>query len=104
LSVDAAFTVIAYPEIALTDALALTRFLDIREAGRTARFELCRESAVRGFNAGLSPEDMIGFLERLSGRDAPQNVRWSLRDWHGRYSSAAVYRGVVLTVAEDRRS
>jgi hypothetical protein len=73
--------------------------LDIREAGRTARFELCRESAVRGFNAGLSPEAMIGTLERLSGRGVPQNVGWSLNDWHERYSAAAVYRGVVLAVA-----
>jgi len=103
LSADAAFSVIAYPEIGFSDALALSRFLDVREAGRTARFELCRGSAVRGFNGGYAPEDMLGLLERLSGRPAAQNVRWSLKDWHARYAAVAAYRGVVLTVAEDRR-
>ncbi len=103
LSADAAFSVIVYPEIAFGDAVELTRFLDVREAGRTARFELCRESAVRGFDGGLSPDMMLEILERLSGRQAAQNVRWSLAEWHKRYAAVAVYRGVVLTVSEDRR-
>ncbi|MFA6505217.1 MAG: hypothetical protein WCT14_03915 [Treponemataceae bacterium] len=103
LSADAAFSIIVYPEIDFPDALGLTRFLDIREAGRTARFELCRESAVRAFNGGLMPDSQIATLERLSGRPVSQNVRWSLKEWHARYSAVAVYKGIVMTVAEDRR-
>ncbi len=103
VTVDAAFSVLVSPEIAFSDAVALSRFLDIREAGRVARYELTRDSAVRGFDRGLSPADILGFLERNSGRPAPQNVAWSVKEWHDRYSAVAVYRGVVLTVSEDRR-
>jgi hypothetical protein len=103
VTVDAAFSVLVPPEFDFSDAVALSRFLDIREAGRVARYELTRDSAVRGFDRGLSPADILGFLERSSGRPVPQNVGWSVKEWHDRYSAVAVYRGVVLTVAEDRR-
>lgn len=103
LVVDSAFSVLVPPELPFDDAVQLTQFVDIRETGRVARFELTRESTVRGFDRGLSPVEIIAFLERLSGRQVPQNVAWSIKDWYGRYSAVAVYRGVVLTLAEDRR-
>ena len=103
LSLDSSFSVVAYPEIGFPEALDLARFLDVREAGQTTRFELTRESAVRGFDLGFGVEDMVDILERLSKLTVAQNVRWSLREWKERYTSVAIHRGTVLVVAEDRR-
>ena len=103
LVLDSAFGVTVSPEISFRDALELGRFLDLRETGRVIRFELTRESAVRGFNGGISPETMLKTIDTLSGRAIPQNIRWSIGDWHTRYSSVGIYQGIVLTVAEERR-
>jgi hypothetical protein len=103
VSVDSSFSVLVYPEIGFQDAIALARFLDVRDAGQTTRFELSRESAVRGFDLGLDVEGMLAILERLSRLSIAQNVHWSLREWKDRYASVAIFRGTVLVVAEDRR-
>jgi len=103
LVLDSAFGVTVSPEISFLDALELGRFLDLRETGRVIRFELTRESAVRGFNGGITPETMLKTIDTLSGRDIPQNIRWSISDWHTRYSSVGIYHGIVLTVAQERR-
>ena len=100
---DAAFSVVAYPEIGFIDALSLGAFLDVREAGRAVRYELTRDSAVRGFDRGISVDKMLGLLESLARRPVAQNVRWSLKEWFERYSSVCVYHGTVLVVAPDRR-
>lgn len=103
VSIDSSFSVLVYPEIGFPDAIALARFLDVRDAGQTTRFELSRESAVRGFDLGLDTEGMLSILERLSRLSIAQNVHWSLREWKDRYASVAIFRGTVLVVAEDRR-
>lgn len=103
VSVDSAFSVIVHPGIAFADAVRLAVFLELRESGSVLRFELTRDAAVRGFNSGLEPSAMIALLERLTGRPVPQNIRWSIGEWHARYASVAVYHGVVLVLAEDRR-
>jgi hypothetical protein len=103
VSLDSAFSVIVQPGLAFSDAVRLTTFLEPREAGAVVRFELTRDAAVRSFNRGLEPAAMVALLERLTGRPVPQNIRWSAGEWHARYAAAAVYRGVVLALAEDRR-
>jgi hypothetical protein len=103
IAMDTAFSCILYPEIAFADALILASFCSARETGTTVRFEVGRESVVRGLDHGLQAEAMIGHLERLSGSPADQNLRWTLTDWGSRYSSVSLYQGTVLTLAEDRQ-
>jgi hypothetical protein len=100
---DTAFSWILYPEIPLADALKLAYFSSVRETGIAVRFEIQRESAVRGFDRNINADAMIELLERLSGKQADTNLVWQLRDWESRYSGAALYQGVVLTLSEDRR-
>ncbi|MDR3160289.1 MAG: hypothetical protein LBU28_01590 [Spirochaetaceae bacterium] len=103
IALDTAFSCILYPEIGLADALTLAYFSSVRETGTAVRFEIQRESAVRGFDRNIGADAMIELLERLSGKQADTSLVWSLRDWERRYSGAALYRGVVLTLSEDRR-
>jgi hypothetical protein len=67
------------------------------------RFEITRESAVRGFDRGLDAAAIAGILMRLSGKPADQNLVWTLNDWENRYSAVSLYHGTVLTLSEERR-
>jgi hypothetical protein len=103
LAMDSPFSCVLYPGIAFDDVRTLASFSTIREAGVAVRFELTRESAVRGFDRGLDAAGMIALLERLSGNRIDENLIWSLRDWEKRYGEVNLRRGIVLTLSEARR-
>ncbi|MDR1351658.1 MAG: helicase-associated domain-containing protein [Treponema sp.] len=103
IAMDTPFSCILYPEIDFPGAATLASFCDCRETGATVRFEITRDSAVRGFDRGLRAEDMIGTLERLSLSAPDQNLAWTLKDWENRYSAVSLFQGTVLMLSEDRR-
>jgi hypothetical protein len=103
LAMDTAFSCILYPEISFADAITLAAFCSVRETGTAVRFEITRESAVRGFDRGLGSGDMLVLLDRLSGNRVDENFRWTLKDWETRYFGVSLYQGIVLTLSEDRR-
>jgi hypothetical protein len=103
IAMDTAFSCILYPEIGFDDALSLALFSLVRETGAAVRFELTRESVVRGFDLGLDGDGMISLLDRLSGNQVEQNLRWTIKDWETRYSGVSLFQGMVLSLAEDRR-
>jgi hypothetical protein len=100
---DTVFSCILYPEISFADALSLASFSLVRETGATVRFEMTRESVVRGFDLGLDAERMIALLDRLSGNQVEENFRWTVQDWEARYSRVSLFQGITLVLAEDRR-
>ncbi|MDR1898738.1 MAG: helicase-associated domain-containing protein [Treponema sp.] len=103
IAMDTAFSCILYPEIGCADALALASFSSVRETGTAVRFEITRESVVRGFDRGLDAAAIVATLTRLSGKPADQNLVWTLKDWENRYSAVSLYQGTVLILSEDRR-
>ncbi|MFP3043658.1 helicase-associated domain-containing protein [Treponema primitia] len=103
IAMDTAFSCILYPEICFSDALALASFSLVRETGTAVRFEITRESVVRGFDRGKNAEAMVTLLDRLSGNQVDQNLRWTVKDWESRYSGVSLHQGIVLTLSEDRR-
>jgi hypothetical protein len=103
LAMDTAFSFFLYPEIAFADALALAGFCSIRETGSVVRFELTRQSVVRGFDRGLNAAAMTELLNRLSGSRIDKNTIWTLQEWEARHDAISLYQGVVLTLEEDRR-
>jgi hypothetical protein len=103
IALDTASSCILYPEIGFADALKLAFFCSVRETGTAVRFELTRESVVRGFDRNISSRQMLDLLEGLSGEKPDPSLAWNLADWESRYSGVALHRGVVLTLSEDRR-
>ncbi|MDR0688649.1 MAG: hypothetical protein LBG08_00070 [Spirochaetaceae bacterium] len=103
IALDTAFSCLLYPEIDCGDALRLAFFCSVRETGTAVRFELTRESAVRGFDRNISSQRMLDMLEGLSGKKPDPGLVWNLRDWESRYSGVALHQGVVLSLSEDRR-
>ncbi|MDR1319078.1 MAG: hypothetical protein LBJ90_05590 [Treponema sp.] len=103
LAPDASLSFIVYPEIAYEDALGLAAMLDIREAGAAVRFELTRDSAVRGFDRGIPAAAMLELLRRLSGGRIDESLAWTLKDWENRYGEVSFHKGFVLRLSEERR-
>jgi hypothetical protein len=103
IAMDTAFSCMLYPEIRFDDALELASFCLVRETGTAVRFELTRESVVRGFDRGMKADAMLSLLDRLSLNQVEQNLRWTLKDWETRYTGVSLFQGLVLTLAEDRR-
>ncbi|MDR3122846.1 MAG: helicase-associated domain-containing protein [Treponema sp.] len=103
IAMDTAFSCLLYPEISFADALSLASFSLVRETGAAVRFEFTRESVVRGFDLGLDGDCMIALLDRLSGNQVEQNLRWTVKDWEARYSGVSLFQGLTLVLAEDRR-
>jgi hypothetical protein len=103
LAMDTPFSCIVYPGISFTDMAALSSFLTVREAGAVVRFELTRESAIRGFDRGLDAETMTGLLKSLSRNRIDEALIWSVKDWEKRYGEVNLRRGIVMILSEDRR-
>ncbi|MDR1219501.1 MAG: helicase-associated domain-containing protein [Treponema sp.] len=103
LTMDTEFSCILYPGVDFSDALDLAFFSEVREMGAVVRFELTRESVVRGFDRGISADAMIRLLTRLSGGQVSHNVRYCLNDWEDRRRSVSLHHGLVLCLDEERR-
>ena len=103
IAVDSGFTILVYPEINYTDVLSLASAMAIREAGPVVRFELDRDSAVRAFDRNIGADEIIELLQRLSGFKIDNNFIWTLKDWENRHREVSLKKGVILTLAEDRR-
>jgi len=100
---DASFSIIVYPEIPFGELIRLARFCRLQELGQTLKLELSQEGVVRALDRGLSLEAILGLLERLSAKPIPQSLAWSLEEWARRYNAAALYKGMVLVLAPERR-
>jgi hypothetical protein len=103
IAMDTGFSCILFPGIAFADAIALSFFCSVREVGATVRFELTRESVVRGFNRGMDAAAMLELLYRLTGSRMDRNLGWTLKEWETRYSGVSLHEGIVLTLSPERR-
>jgi hypothetical protein len=102
LAMDAPSSFVIYPGIAFADALELASFTSVREAGTVVRFELTRDSAVRGFDRGIIAGEMEKLLVRLSGNRLEETLPWNLKDWEKRYGEVSLCEGIVLSLSPER--
>jgi hypothetical protein len=103
LTMDAPLFCLLYPGVDFADALALASFTAVRETGAVFRFELTRESCLRGFEQGIGAVEMEKLLARLSGDRVESSVFWTLEDWEKRSREVALFEGTVLVLAPERR-
>jgi hypothetical protein len=106
IAIDSGLTIFIYPEINYADAIKLASVLNIKQTGhasQSAHYELDKDSAVRAFDKGINAEQIIGLLKRLSGGRVDDALIWNLKDWEKRHGKVTLKKGVVLTLAEDRR-
>jgi hypothetical protein len=102
LAMDASFSFVIYPGVSFSDVLKLGSFTLVREAGTLLRFELNRDSAVRGFDRGIGAGEMEKLLTRLSGNRLEDTLLWTLKDWEKRYGEVSLCEGIVLSLSPER--
>jgi hypothetical protein len=103
ITIDSGFSIFFYPEISYTDAVSLASILNIKEAGPLVRFELDRDSCVRAFDRNICADEIIGLLTRLSDGRVSENLVWTIKDWEKRHYEVSLKKGVVLSLAEEKR-
>jgi hypothetical protein len=100
---DASFSIIVYPEIPFIDLCRLGLLCRLQELGQTLKLELFQDGFIRALDRGFRLDDLKNLLETLSTKPIPQSLAWSLEEWERRYHAAALYKGMVLVLAPERR-
>jgi len=70
---------------------------------RTILWELSKLPVKRAMARGVTAKDLETALEGLTGVALTQNLRISLQEWEKEFQSLRLWKGLVLTVGEDRR-
>ncbi|WP_428770218.1 hypothetical protein V1L52_12995 [Treponema sp. HNW] len=103
ISIDAGFSVTVLKELPPALFFDITSCMESELCGAVSRFRITKAACLRAFENGISLEKLIDILEKNALHPLPQNVRFSLHDWHTLYNSGKLFKGYVLQVAEDKR-
>ena len=102
ITIDSGFSILVYPEINFADAVELAIFSNIKEAGAVVQFELEKASVIRAFDNGISAQNIIDTINRLSAKKMPDTLIWNVKDWEKRHSEVSLKSGTVLTLSKDK--
>ena len=95
------FSLYVQGSLDLEESMTLAFYSEIRELDVISRWEVTRESFMRGIRSGISASVFISLLEEKSGSSLPQNILFSFKSWEEECRGIAVYRGCVIKV--DKR-
>ncbi len=95
------FSLYVQGSLDLEESMTLAFYSEIRELDVISRWEVTRESFMRGIRSGISASTFISLLEEKSGSALPQNILFSFKSWEEECLGIAVYRGCVIRV--DKR-
>lgn len=101
LNIDSTFTVTLLPGLSLSQLLPLTDFMMIKKCEVVTEFEITRQSAASGFDAGWNPDSIFDCLSNYTNYQIPQNLKINITEWYNSYSSAMLYHGYVLKVRDN---
>ena len=101
LNLDSTFTVTLLPGLSLSMLLPLTDFMMIKKCEVVTEFEITRQSAASGFDAGWNPDSIFECISNYTNYQIPQNLKINITDWYNSYSSAMLYHGYVLKVRDN---
>ena len=101
INIDSTFTVSIMPGLSLAELLPLTEFLEIKRFGLVTEYEISRQSVSLAFDKSWSVEAICGELQKYTDYALPQNLKVSITEWYEAYSSAMLYKGYVLKVAQN---
>ncbi len=78
---------------------ALLPWAEAIQIGVAATLRLTQRSVLRGLAHGGRLEDLLGLLTTSSGREAPQNVAYSLKDWARGHQGALLAQVFLLQLS-----
>ena len=92
------FSLYVQGSLSLEENMTIAFYSEIRELDVISRYEVTRESFMRGVRSGISASTFMALLEEKSGALLPQNVLFSLKSWDEECQGIAVYQGCVIKV------
>ena len=104
LNIDSTYTVTLMPGLKLKELLPLTDFMLVKKSGVVTEFEITRQSVSEGFDNDINPEIIFDRIEKYTYYQIPQNLKINITEWYNSYSSAKLYYGYVLKVADNNIS
>ncbi|MGM0401576.1 MAG: helicase-associated domain-containing protein, partial [Chloroflexota bacterium] len=86
----------------LYERYQLERFAEWQKQGERAFYRITEESLYKGLNTDIKVEQIIHFLQRITGDGVPSRVVQKIRDWGARFGRVSI-REVILfqTVDEE---
>ncbi len=78
----------------------LLRIADLVRHDRVSVYGLNKESVSRAVEDGLSPDEIVSFLEKNGGKGLPQNVAHSVHDWARRIKRLDLLQATLIEVAD----
>ncbi len=103
LVVQPNFVLTVMPQATFAEGIEIALAAEIATFDIYPQYELTKRSFLRGLDRALSGVDFQALVESASGRELPQNVRFSLESWEAEYRGIGLYAGIVLTADEKRR-
>jgi hypothetical protein len=78
----------------------LLKIADLVRHDRVSVYLLNKESVSRAVEDGLSPDEIVTFLEKNGGKSLPQNVAHSVHDWARRIKRLDLSQVTLIEVAD----
>ncbi|MHB0857233.1 MAG: helicase-associated domain-containing protein [Anaerolineae bacterium] len=100
--VDESFAVRIPLEDTLYERYQLERFAEWQDQDRVATYRITGESVWDSQNAGVKVEQILAFLNRVSGGQVPATVVSTLQAWGSRFGGVALRRQVLLEAADEK--
>ena len=101
LNVEPTFAVTMMPGLSLKKLVPLADFLAIKSCAVVTEYEITRQSISYAFDKGWNPQSIFEELSKYTNYELPQNLRMTIDDWYATYTSAILYHGYVLKVAQN---
>lgn len=101
LNIDSTFTVTLMPGLSLKSLLPFTSFTNITKCGIVTEFEISKQSVSMGFDTDYTPEKIFQIMEQYTYYELPKNLKINIQEWYNSYSSAIIYQGYILKVAQN---
>jgi hypothetical protein len=95
------FEILAHAEAGQADIYRLEDFADLLKRDLVSTYSLTQNSLRRSLEAGDNVEAALDFLQKASGREVPQNVAYTLREWAARYGQIEMRHLSVLTTKNE---
>lgn len=97
------FELTVKPFITLKSCITLATAIELKTYDLFSHYTLTRDSFLRAFDKGIKSEEILATLSTQCGKDIPQNVTVSLKDWEEDHKKVKLYSGVVLKVSSDKQ-
>ena len=94
------FSLYSQGALSFKDNMTLAFYSEIKDLDVISRWEVTRESFMRGIRSGIGAGSFIKLLEEKSGSPLPQNILFSFKSWEEECQGISVYRGCVIKVDE----